>query len=693
MQKYTDVVTSARSGAAKPDARVTVKTYPGAVIATIYSDDGVTTQDNPITTDSNGEFYFYAADGEYTLTVSGTGITERTIGPIILHDPTDADDYMLATDVSFTPSGSGAISTTAQARIRAGKPLLLDFIPTARLSEIAARTCTTDLTTYINLALAEMTSRGGGTVEASDGSFPWEGTIAVPANVNLAGFGTSHTDSKGTEFLAQNAAAKITFGGIGSANGQRGGKSGGFRVNGNSLATNPFYVGRSVHRIFESIDIEDAAQDNFILQEGQNNLFIGVNCYNAGRRNLVLDLGCGGNVFIKHNNDAAGEYGVYFTQSDTASDSGVYDEPQHNGFFHPIIERAAAGQIVYHGNGIDNYFNHAVFAANTYASAHTLVVMQADGTAFSSRLRLYSPSFVGHQTYTTALSIANGCSVLISGRAKLNALLNAFSIATGSELELEDYAATSVTNVYAGTGSQDTIARKRLRVPTQITRSSASDTGDLLIVSGEAGARFRRTAAGIHVWGDGSDFVGDTNLYRSTANNLKTDDQFQALVLYGQQGTSSTVLPAITTASRQTTAAGNVGTGEDNLMTYAMPANSFSAATKGVRIKAWGTAANNADTKTLRLYFGTTELYEAALTTNQASFWEFEAIVFSTSTGIDLQDSWVNFNQYGTTAVSDAKTVNGMTQDEESAITIKCTGEATSDNDIVQEGLFVEFLN
>jgi hypothetical protein len=56
MQKYTDVVTSARSGAAKPDARVTVKTYPAGVVATIYSDDGVTTQDNPITTDSNGDY-------------------------------------------------------------------------------------------------------------------------------------------------------------------------------------------------------------------------------------------------------------------------------------------------------------------------------------------------------------------------------------------------------------------------------------------------------------------------------------------------------------------------------------------------------------------------------------------------------------------------------------------------------------
>jgi hypothetical protein len=118
MQKYTDVVTSARSGSAIPSASVTVKTSPGGVTATIYSDDGVTTQANPLTTDSNGEFTFYAADGEYTLTVSGTGITERTVGPIILHDPADSDDYMPSTDVSFTQSGSGAVAETVSAALQ-----------------------------------------------------------------------------------------------------------------------------------------------------------------------------------------------------------------------------------------------------------------------------------------------------------------------------------------------------------------------------------------------------------------------------------------------------------------------------------------------------------------------------------------------------------------------------------------------
>jgi hypothetical protein len=187
MQKYTDVVTSARSGAAKPDARVTVKTYPAGVVATIYSDDGVTTQDNPITTDSNGEFYFYAADGEYTLTVSGTGITERTIGPIILHDPTDADDYMLATDVSFTPSGTGATAETVQAAFRR-------FVFPEMYGAVGDGV-TDDSTAWTN-ALARIAS--GGTLMCSPGAtyhFTSQVTVDGPDNsrICIQGYGAEIT--------------------------------------------------------------------------------------------------------------------------------------------------------------------------------------------------------------------------------------------------------------------------------------------------------------------------------------------------------------------------------------------------------------------------------------------------------------------------------------------------------------------
>jgi hypothetical protein len=195
MQKYTDVVTSARSGSAIPSASVTVKTSPGGVTATIYSDDGVTTQANPLTTDSNGEFTFYAADGEYTLTVSGTGITERTVGPIILHDPADSDDYMPSTDVSFTQSGTGAVSRPVSGKLQE-LPSFFDFIPTSLHAGITAGTNTDDLTTYIQAAVdAAYTEQTGG-VFANAGTFYWTTVarqLAAKRTVNIYGAGTKAT--------------------------------------------------------------------------------------------------------------------------------------------------------------------------------------------------------------------------------------------------------------------------------------------------------------------------------------------------------------------------------------------------------------------------------------------------------------------------------------------------------------------
>jgi hypothetical protein len=46
------------------------------------------------------------------------------------------------------------------------------------------------------------------------------------------------------------------------------------------------------------------------------------------------------------------------------------------------------------------------------------------------------------------------------------------------------------------------------------------------VVEGEAGARWRQDADGTMYWHGGADFSYDTNLYRSAANTLKTDDSF-----------------------------------------------------------------------------------------------------------------------------------------------------------------------
>lgn len=76
MQRYSDVVQDVR-GNAIPGVSVFVRDEDGNT-ATIYSDNGQTVASNPLTTGTSGEFEFYAADGVYTLTLSGGGVITET---------------------------------------------------------------------------------------------------------------------------------------------------------------------------------------------------------------------------------------------------------------------------------------------------------------------------------------------------------------------------------------------------------------------------------------------------------------------------------------------------------------------------------------------------------------------------------------------------------------------------------------
>jgi len=86
MQKYQNNVISS-NGRPLQGVSVLVVNYPLGTNATIYADNGVTVTANPLTTDANGAFAFYAADGHYSLQLSGTGITPQTISDILLSDP------------------------------------------------------------------------------------------------------------------------------------------------------------------------------------------------------------------------------------------------------------------------------------------------------------------------------------------------------------------------------------------------------------------------------------------------------------------------------------------------------------------------------------------------------------------------------------------------------------------------------
>ena len=87
MQRYHDSV-QLDSGHALTGT-VTVTNYPGGSAATIYSDDGITPiVGNSVDLDSTGEYFFYAANGHYTLVIE-TDYGSETKSDVILFDPDD----------------------------------------------------------------------------------------------------------------------------------------------------------------------------------------------------------------------------------------------------------------------------------------------------------------------------------------------------------------------------------------------------------------------------------------------------------------------------------------------------------------------------------------------------------------------------------------------------------------------------
>jgi len=108
MERMFDVVQD-RRGNAIADASVTVKDVAGNV-ATIYSDNGTTTAANPLTTNTDGEYTFFAPNGSYTVEIVAAGYASEIISRRTLFDLSDLT-ARAATDFGFLPVTEVATAT------------------------------------------------------------------------------------------------------------------------------------------------------------------------------------------------------------------------------------------------------------------------------------------------------------------------------------------------------------------------------------------------------------------------------------------------------------------------------------------------------------------------------------------------------------------------------------------------------
>ena len=139
-----------------------------------------------------------------------------------------------------------------------------------------------------------------------------------------------------------------------------------------------------------------------------------------------------------------------------------------------------------------------------------------------------------------------------------------------------------------------------------------------------------------------------------------------------------------------TTGTGNgADTTEDTLQTTTLPASALDSVGRGIWMYAWGSYANNTNTKAAKLYFGTTNI--AAATGNNTG-WALEMIVMKAGAStqvISAQNITGSTHGGVTNSTSSAAT-------DTAAITLKVTGQNSTSataNSIVLNGWFVCFMN
>lgn len=136
-----------------------------------------------------------------------------------------------------------------------------------------------------------------------------------------------------------------------------------------------------------------------------------------------------------------------------------------------------------------------------------------------------------------------------------------------------------------------------------------------------------------------------------------------------------------------TTPVGNVGTGNDDLITYSLPAGTLAADGDSIRCIFSGTFAANTNAKTGTIYFGASNSLVISNSSSGVLHWLAEMVVTrlsATTQRIHIRgnsNGAAVYNQY----LDGAETLAN-------AITIKVVGTGTSNDDIVQKFLTVEYL-
>jgi hypothetical protein len=132
---------------------------------------------------------------------------------------------------------------------------------------------------------------------------------------------------------------------------------------------------------------------------------------------------------------------------------------------------------------------------------------------------------------------------------------------------------------------------------------------------------------------------------------------------------------------------GNIGGGEDNLVTHTIAANTILTDGQHIKITAWGETAANSNNKRVKLWYHGTAIADTGVAASNNKAWRIEALVYRNNSSIHQYSTIGQFN--GSTMQTIFGTSGGGEWNVDNIV--KCTGEAVADNDIIQHGMLIEY--
>lgn len=227
---------------------------------------------------------------------------------------------------------------------------------------------------------------------------------------------------------------------------------------------------------------------------------------------------------------------------------------------------------------------------------------------------------------------------------------------------------------------------------TMVGATSVADGRGGLVPSPAAGddTKFLRGDGTYAAAGGGISGLSTGKITKATSSTAIGDSVLSetSSVVSHQMGSGTGSARLVGVANANTTAVTNSGTSEQDLMTYTLPANSFNANGRAVRVTATVTTTG-ANNKTIKFYFGAASTWTPILTDPSATTWFISLVVIRTGAsaqywaGTSTKTSSFNASSSGTLSVTDT-----------ADITVKFTAtEATAGGGISQKLMLVEFLN